>query len=222
MADAAHGAHLDPGPPGALGADAYGDTMAIPVVRDRPSDDDGTVTLGVAVAVPEPHAGVLEGWRADFGDPQAARIPAHVTLLPPTAVRREDLPAIREHLRTAAARHAPFGMVLRGTGSFRPVSDVVFVQVAEGIAECEQIEREVRTGLLTRDLAFYYHPHVTVAHDLPHAALDRATRTLADYEAGFEVDSFSGYLHEGDGVWRVDRVYALGARAHDLAAGGRR
>jgi 2'-5' RNA ligase len=201
-----------------LAADAYGDTMAIPVVRDRPAVDDGTVTLGVAVAVPAPFAEVLEGWRADFGDPQAAQIPAHVTLLPPTPVRRVDLPAIREHLHAAASRHVPFPMVLRGTGSFRPVSEVVFVQVAEGIAECEQIEREVRSGLLARDLAFYYHPHVTVAHDLPHDALDRASQTLADYEAAFRVASFSGYLHEGDGVWRVDEVYPLGG---DGAGAGR-
>ncbi len=172
---------------GRLAADAYGDTMAIPIVRDRSLPEDGTVTLGVAVAVPTPYAAVLEGWRAEFGDPQAAQIPAHVTLLPPTPVQREDLPAIRAHLREAAARHEPFPMVLRGTGSFRPVSDVVFVQVAEGIAECERIEREVRSGLLARDLAFYYHPHVTVAHDVPHEALDRASHTLADYEAAFEV-----------------------------------
>jgi len=126
-------------------------------------------------------------------------------------VRREDLPAIRDHLRAAASRHPGFSMVLRGTGSFRPVSDVVFVQVAEGIAECEQIERDVRSGLLARDLAFYYHPHVTVAHDLPHEALDRASHTLADYEATFEVGSFCGYLHDG-GAWRVDEVYPLGSR----------
>lgn len=210
MVDAAAG-ELVPGTCAALADDAYGDTMAIPVVCDGPAAD-GTVTLGVAVAVPAPFAEVLQGWRADFGDPQAAQIPAHVTLLPPTPVRRDDLPAIRQHLQGAAERHDPFPMVLRGTGSFRPVSDVVFVQVAEGIAECEQIERRVRSGLLARDLAFYYHPHVTVAHDLPHEALDRASKTLADYEAAFEVTSFSGYLHEGDGVWRVDELYPLGPR----------
>ncbi len=128
----------------------------------------------------------------------------------PRRVHREVLPAIREHLHRAAATHGPFPMVLRGTGSFRPVSDVVFVQVAEGIAECEQIEREVRSGPLHRDLAFYYHPHVTVAHDLPHANLDRASTTLADYEAAFTVTSFTAYLHDGDGVWRVDHEFDLG------------
>jgi len=217
VADAAAGGHAR----GALAVDAYGDTMGVPVVRDRPAVDDGTVTLGVAVAVPEPYAEVLEGWRAELGDPQAAQIPAHVTLLPPTTVRRHDLPAIREHLHAAAARHPPFTMVLRGTGSFRPVSDVVFVQVAEGIVECEQIEREVRGGLLARELAFSYHPHVTIAHGVPHEALDRAWRTLADYEAAFDVASFSGYLHEGDGVWRVDEVYPLRSPADGAADGGR-
>jgi 2'-5' RNA ligase len=203
----------DQGVRGSLPADAYGDTMAIPVIRPGtrpPGEEDRHVTIGVAVAVPEPYGSELERWRADFGDPQAAVIPAHVTLLPPTPVEREALPRIREHLQRAASTHEPFPMVLRGTGSFRPVSDVVFVQVAEGIAECEQLEREVRGGPLHRDLAFYYHPHVTVAHDLPHANLDRASTTLADYEARFTVSSFTAYLHDGDGVWRVDHEFGLG------------
>ena len=76
---------------------------------------------------------------------------------------------------------------LRGTGTFRPVSPVVFVQVAGGIAECEQLERAIRGGPLHRDLAFHYHPHVTVAHHVDEAAMDRAFEDLAGYTCTFEV-----------------------------------
>ncbi len=65
-------------------------------------------------------------------------------------------------------------MHLRGTGTFRPVSPVVFVTVAEGISGCEQLASSVRRGPLAADLQFPYHPHVTVAHHLDDDTLDRA------------------------------------------------
>lgn len=46
----------------------------------------GTVTIGVSIAVPEPHGSLLQERRAGFGDPAACGIPTHVTLLPPTEV----------------------------------------------------------------------------------------------------------------------------------------
>ena len=74
-------------------------------------------------------------------------------------------------------------MVLSGTGTFRPVSPVVFVQVSRGIAHCEALERAVRSGPVERTLDFPYHPHVTVAHHLDEAALDRAFESLARLRA---------------------------------------
>ncbi len=166
--------------------------------------DDDQVVIGVAIAVPEPYGAELTRWREEFGDPLASAIPAHVTLLPPTELSRDKLPQVREHLEQVASQVRPFDMRLRGTGTFRPVSPVVFVQVAEGLVECEQIERSVRTGVLQRDLGFYYHPHVTVAHHLPEQALDKAFDTLADYQVTFRVSSFALYEHGKDGVWRPE------------------
>lgn len=169
------------------------------------------LTIGVAVAVPEPFGGELQRWRESFGDTLASAIPTHVTLLPPTAVACTALEPVRAHLGAVAAAGRPFDMTLRGTGTFRPVSPVVFVQVAEGMRECVDVERGIRSGVLDRDLAFCYHPHVTIAHDLPEPALDKAFDTLRDFEAAFTVPSFSLYRHGRDGVWRVDEDYAFRA-----------
>jgi len=166
-----------------------------------------TVTIGVAVPVPAPFGEELQRWRAEFGDPMAEAIPAHVTLLPPSEIPLDALDDVRAHLLDVAARHRSFDLHLRGTGTFRPVSPVVFVQLAEGVAQCEQLERHVRSGPLERELSFYYHPHVTVAHHLDDAALDRAFGTLASYEAQFTVESFSMYEHGEDGVWRPVEVF---------------
>jgi len=104
-------------------------------------------------------------------------------------------------------------MQLRGTGTFRPLTEVVFVTVAAGISECEQLAEAVRSGPLARDLHFPYHPHVTVAHDVPTDALDRVYAELADFETRFGVDHFTFYVHGDDGHWRPKRVFPLGADA---------
>jgi 2'-5' RNA ligase len=167
--------------------------------------------IGVAIPIPDPYGTELQRWRESFGDPLAASIPTHVTLLPPTPVRADGLDEIEAHLRAIAESERSFPIRLRGTATFRPVSPVVFVALADGIGACEQVERRVRSGPLTRKLHFPYHPHVTVAHDLPDDILDRAFKELADYDARFSVLGFSLYEHGADGVWRPQRDFPFGA-----------
>lgn len=168
------------------------------------------LTLGVVIRIPQPHATVLTGWRHRIGDPMAAEIPPHVTLLPPTKIERGDLADIDKHLHEAAAASEPFPMHLLGTGTFRPLSPVVFIQVARGLAECEMLERAIRTGPLERDLEFPYHPHVTVAHHVSDEALDEAYDGLSDFVARFPVGSFQLFELQSD-EWVLDTEYQLGS-----------
>jgi 2'-5' RNA ligase len=166
-------------------------------------------TIGVAISIPDPYGAELRRYRAEFGDPMAASIPTHVTLLPPTELADTALDRVDEHLRSVAARFPPFRIRLRGTATFRPVSPVVFVPLAEGISSCEVLQEQVRSGPLEVSLRFPYHPHVTVAHDLAKEALDRAYEELAGYDCAFEVDRFSRYEHGADGVWRPQQAFRL-------------
>ncbi len=166
------------------------------------------ITIGVAIAVPEPWAGELQRFRASFGDPLAEAIPTHVTLVPPTRVS-ESLEKVQRHLSDVAASTVAFPLHLRGTATFRPTSPVVFISLAEGISSCELLAAAIRQGPLAQDLAFPYHPHVTVAHDIDDEALDRAFDRLADYSCEFEVTAFHLYVHGEDGVWRPERSFTL-------------
>lgn len=170
----------------------------------------GTRVIGVAIPIPDPYGTELQRWRESFGDPLAASIPTHVTLLPPTPVRADGLDDIERHLRAIAESERSFPIRLRGTATFRPVSPVVFIALADGIGACEQVERRVRSGPLTRELYFPYHPHVTVAHHLPDDIMDRAFKELADYDARFSVWGFSLYEHGVDGIWRPQRDFPFG------------
>jgi 2'-5' RNA ligase len=53
-----------------------------------------TTRIGVAIDIPEPWGRRLTRRRADAGDPQAAYTPAHVTLLGPTEVATDAMPAV--------------------------------------------------------------------------------------------------------------------------------
>ncbi|MFJ9338226.1 2'-5' RNA ligase family protein [Streptomyces sp. NPDC101733] len=172
----------------------------------------GTVTLGVSIAVPEPHAGLLQRLRAGFGDTAAHGIPTHVTLVPPTEVEAGRLPGIRRHLAEVAESFRPYAMRLEGTGTFRPVSPVVFVRLAEGAQGCTRLQGRIRDpeGPLARELAFPYHPHVTVAHGISEEAMDRAFAELSDYAATWRCEGFALYEQGSDGVWRKLREYPFG------------
>ena len=166
--------------------------------------------IGVAIPVPQPYAGQLQDCRELFGDPQAKLVPAHITLLPPTAITAARLPVVEEHLRAIARSEHPFELLLRGSGTFRPVSPVTFVPLAAGISECEQLEAKVRSGPLARDVKFNYHPHVTVAQDVDEMALDKAFEELASFEARFTATGFTLFEEGTDNAWRPVSDFRFG------------
>ena len=167
-------------------------------------------TIGVAIAIPEPWASELQDYRTSIGDTTAAQIPTHITLIPPTELDEADIEPIAEHLASAASSVEPFDVHLRGTGTFRPVSPVVFVTVAEGISSCERLANAVRTGPLDVDLHYPYHPHVTIAHHLDDATLDRAYGELQDFECSFDASAFNLYVHDDDEGWVPTHAFGLG------------
>ena len=172
-------------------------------------------TYGVAVTIPDPHGAALTEARRDAGDPMAGAIPPHVTLLPPTELTDQELADFEGHLDQVAIDSGAFAMHLSGTGTFRPLSPVVFVQVSRGISSCERLESQIRSGPVRRVLEFPYHPHVTIAHHLPDDRLDGAFDALGNYRARFVVDGFDLYAQDGDGVWRPRRRFILQADARD-------
>ena len=175
-----------------------------------PERSPGQVRIGIAIEIPEPYAAELSAARVAAEDPLADFIPPHITLLGPTLLDAGRLAEAREHLAAVAAAAPPFTVQLRGTATFRPISPVVFVALAQGISECEQLEASVRTGILDGELRFNYHPHVTIAHEVPDSSLDKAFEAMADYSAEFDVDRFYQYEHGDDGIWRPQAAFPLG------------
>ncbi|MFC3298549.1 2',5' RNA ligase family [Arthrobacter agilis] len=157
--------------------------------------------MGITIPIPDPLAGLLEAWRASFGDPMAAVVPPHITLI--TTTPASDWDATIAHVRTVAGGQRPFTVRLFGTGSFRPVSPVVFLRIVDGFDECVELHSRLQTGPLDRDLDFPFHPHVTVAHDVSEAGMDAAIDELRSFEASFDVRSMGLYEHVPSGLWKL-------------------
>lgn len=175
-------------------------------------DGEG-MSLGVILGFPPGIAEELQRWRASFGDPMATVIPAHITLV--TTTPTDDWEAARDHVREVARTQAPFMVTIAGTGSFRPVSPVVFINVEEGFEECVELHEKLQTGPLARDLPFAYHPHVTIAHDVAPESLDEAETVLRNYRATFPVVSMGLYEHDTNGIWQLREELDFGTEPDD-------
>ena len=178
-------------------------------------------TIGIAIDIPPPWGEMLTRRRAAAGDPAAEHVPAHLTLLGPTEIDTAGFPEIERHLAAVAERQPSFPLLLRGTGTFRPVTDVVFVSVATGISECERLHNAVLdTPVIQRERRFPYHPHVTVAHDVAPDQLDAVFADLARFEATIDIVGFALFEHclqadadaGAQARWRVRREYRLCAQ----------
>ena len=173
-------------------------------------------TIGVSIAVPDPWGSELQQYRISVGDEPAKHIPTHITLLPPHQVADDDVEGVVSHLAEVARQALPFRVHLRGTGTFRPVSPVVFIGVVEGISQCEQLAAHVRQGPLAVERTFPYHPHVTVAHHLPEELMEQAFVELERYDAAFDVREMWMYLHDEDSGWRPNESFPLGSPVSEL------
>ncbi|WP_313406053.1 2'-5' RNA ligase family protein [Aeromicrobium sp.] len=169
-----------------------------------------TITVGVSIAIPEPHGEALRDKRRSYGDELADRIPSHITLAPPLLIDEAGIDELGEDLRELTDVFEPFTVSLLGTGTFRPISPVVFIAVSEGIAQIETLAEGVRKAIGAPDPEFPFHPHVTVAHNLEDASLDRALADLRDFRASFVVDAIHLYVDDAERGWVPTHRFGLG------------
>lgn len=177
-----------------------------------------SLTMGVAIAVPEPHGSLLREMRAAFGDQLARTVPSHVTLLPPCDIDVNEFDEIRARLDKAAGAVPSFRMRLGGTGTFRPISPVVYIRVNAGYVATAVLAGQLRQALGVPRPEFPFHPHVTVAHHLDDAALDHADDTLHDFSCEFDVEEFALYLHDDASGWVPQHCFSLAPNIQSASA----
>ena len=157
--------------------------------------------LGVAILLPAPAAGEVDGLRRGVGDPSLGRIPAHLTLVPPVNVREEQLGDALAVLRGAAAAARPFTVGLGPPATFLPDNPVLYLAVPVGAARVRALRDAVFRPPLERALTWPFVAHVTLADGIEPDRLYAALTALDDYRADVAVQAVH-LLREGPGrVW---------------------
>src|SRR5579862_5713940 len=91
---------------------------------------------------------------------------AHVSVLPPRSLTGE-WEAASKQARAVTEAWPAFDIELTDIQVF-PVTDVLYLEVGEGSAELHRMHAAMNTGALEFRDPFAYHPHVTLAQDVPH------------------------------------------------------
>src|SRR6266403_4597112 len=118
--------------------------------------------------LPGPLAAFLDEVRHDFAPESRAK--AHVTVLPPRPLRPSataaDKEAAWQELRELLRGVQPFKVELGEIEVF-PESQAIYVSIRSGQEELERLHDRLNVGRLAFQEPYRYHPHVTVAQDLP-------------------------------------------------------
>jgi 8-oxo-dGTP pyrophosphatase MutT (NUDIX family)/2'-5' RNA ligase len=166
--------------------------------------------LGVVARVPEPVGIHIQAWRRALGDPAAGRIGPHMTLVPPQAVDDRDLDRAVALAERAAGAAVPFVVELAGAATFLPGSPVAYLVVREGGPALETLEAALLEPPLERR-THPFHPHVTVAQDLPPDRIEAAAAELGGFRAAFPVRDLVLMREERDRTWRPLATMPVGA-----------
>jgi hypothetical protein len=101
---------------------------------------------------------------------------AHVSVLPPRPLA-VDWTLASQQTRSLMDGWAPFEIELSSIEIF-PVTDVIYIEVNAGAAELRRMHGAMNAGTLEFQDPFPYHPHITLAQELPREQV-AATNELA-------------------------------------------
>jgi 2'-5' RNA ligase/ribosomal protein S18 acetylase RimI-like enzyme len=144
--------------------------------------------LTVALVVTGRLADEVDGLRRALGARALQRIAPHCTLVPPRNVREEDLDAVLEHVRDAAAKSAPIAVNFGPPGTFWPRTPVLYLSVGGDLGTMEQLRRGLVGGPLASPKAREerdFVPHLTLDQNIDPERLAHALGAMTDYRAQY-------------------------------------
>jgi 2'-5' RNA ligase len=104
---------------------------------------------------------------------------AHVSVLPPRPLA-VDWRVASAQIRALMDSWEPFEIELTGIEIF-PVTDVIYIEVGAGAGQLRRMHLAINSGALAFQDPFPYHPHITLAQELPRdrvKATDATARRL--------------------------------------------
>ena len=135
----------------------------------RVPPEDRLNIFALVIYVPPPLGDFLDDLRRELVPHYNPH--AHVSVLPPRPIAvdwRIAAQLVREQART----WQPFDVELTAIEIF-PVTNVIYIGVGGGSVELPHMHAATNTGPLAFEEPFVYHPHITLAQEIPQADVPR-------------------------------------------------
>ncbi len=142
---------------------------------------------------------------------------AHVSVLPPRALM-VDWQQASDQAKALTEGAAPFDVELTSIEVF-PVTDVIYIEIGAGGADLYKLHAAMNSAALASDEAHPYHPHITLAQEVPHDRVveltELARRRWAEYRDGrtFRAERAAFVQNTTDDCWVDLAEYSFGAVA---------
>lgn len=120
--------------------------------------------FALVIYIPDPLGAFLDDLRRELAPHYNPH--AHVSVLPPRTLA-VDWRTASNQLRALAESWAPFDVELTTLGIFG-VTDVIYLEVGGGSQDLRRMHEATNAGALAFQEPFVYHPHITLAQDVPH------------------------------------------------------
>jgi len=181
--------------------------------RMRPAPEDCLNIFALVIYIPDPLGRFLDDLRRELVPDSNPH--AHVSVLPPRPLE-VSWQVASDEARNLMDGWSPFEVELTSIQVF-PVTQVVYIEVGAGALELRRMHAAMnRTSLAFRE-PFPYHPHITVAQEIPHAGVpdahEIAQRRWAEYtgERGFRAERAVFVQNTIDNRWTDLAEYSFGA-----------
>ena len=136
----------------------------------RPAPEECLNVFALVIYIPDPLGRFLDDLRRELVPDSNPH--AHVSVLPPRPLSVAWQTA-SDDARAIIDKWQPFNVELTSIGIF-PVTHVVYLEVGAGEPELRQMYAAMNQTSLAFKEPFAYHPHVTVAQEIPQAGVPDA------------------------------------------------
>jgi len=139
--------------------------------------------FALVIYIPDPLGRFLDDLRRELVP--GCNPHAHVSVLPPRPLA-VGWSVAGEEVRDCASNWTPFEIKLGRVCMF-PVTNVIYLELAEGGPEMYRIHDAMNSGALEFREPFAYHPHITLAQEIPLgevAAVNRRAHELWESYSG--------------------------------------
>ena len=137
--------------------------------------------FALVIYIPDPLGRFLDDLRKDLVP--GCNPHAHVSVLPPRPLA-VDWRLAAAHVRECASGRPPFEIGLGAVRIF-PVTNVIYIELSRGVDEICEMHAAMNSDALAFAEPFAYHPHVTLAQEIPVGSVDRVERRAIEMWEGY-------------------------------------